>query len=333
MTARGIARRAIFDDDASYLRLLELLSKLPERLAVRVHAYALMPNHVHLVLETPEGNLSQAMQWLKTSYAMWFNRRRRRVGPLFQGRYHAVLFEGPGEAWGITRYVHLNPVQVKSLGLGKSDRRLESLGLKSPGRELAARRVKVLRQFRWSSYACYIGRKPVPSWLTVEPVLGVGAGGNPAEQRRAYRLHVERLLGEPRIENPIEDAVAGLLKGNADWIDRLRRMAKGDRLEQKAVRKLTVRPDWPDICSVVERVKGEKWDRFVDRHGDWGRDLALYLARQYGGISLRTLTSKIGGTNYYAAAQAIARFRRRADRDRGAAAGLEEALKCMKIQT
>jgi putative transposase len=107
---------------------LELLRVMSERYRVKVHAYALMENPLHMVLSTLEANLSAAMHWLETAYGIGFNRRYQRVGPLFQGRFKAVLFEGPGEAWPITRYVHLNPVRVKALGLDRRSRQAEQLG-------------------------------------------------------------------------------------------------------------------------------------------------------------------------------------------------------------
>ena len=94
VTTRGTERQVIFGDEAGYQHLLDLMEGMVERFRVRLHAYVLMPNHTHLVMETPEANLSAAMQWLSTSYSMWFNRREGRVGPLFQGRYKAILFEG-----------------------------------------------------------------------------------------------------------------------------------------------------------------------------------------------------------------------------------------------
>ncbi len=84
VTARGNERRAIFRQDKDRTHFLELLSELPPRFGVRLHAYVLMLNNYHLVLETPEANLSRAVQWLNVSYSVWFNRRHRRSDRLFQ---------------------------------------------------------------------------------------------------------------------------------------------------------------------------------------------------------------------------------------------------------
>src|SRR5947208_1198738 len=91
VTARGNERRAIFRDDRDRVRFLELLPIWQGRFRIRLHAYVLMPNHYHLLVQTPEANLSRAMQWLNVSYTVGFNRRHDRVGHVLQGRYKAVI--------------------------------------------------------------------------------------------------------------------------------------------------------------------------------------------------------------------------------------------------
>ena len=90
VTARGNERRNIFRDDSDRFHLLELFSELGPRFGSRVHAYVLMDNHYHLLVETPEANLSRAMQWCNVSYSVWFNLRHHRSGHLFQGRFGAT---------------------------------------------------------------------------------------------------------------------------------------------------------------------------------------------------------------------------------------------------
>jgi REP element-mobilizing transposase RayT len=161
---RGIERRQIFPRAEANLHFPQLLGFLPSRFGVRVHAYALMGNHYHLQLETPQANLSRAMQWLNLSYGAWFNRRHQRSGPLFQGRFKAILHDPKRAALEINRYIHLNPVRVKALGghearSGTGDR----LGADraSPSRELAKARAEALSSYRWSSYQVYAGNPGV----------------------------------------------------------------------------------------------------------------------------------------------------------------------------
>jgi putative transposase len=114
-TARGNERKALFRGEADRFHFLALLGELPERFGVKVHAYVLMDNHFHLLLETPEANLSRAMQWLLVGYSVWFNRRHDRAGHLFQGRFHAVIVEDDRGWQEVARYVHLNPVRIAIL--------------------------------------------------------------------------------------------------------------------------------------------------------------------------------------------------------------------------
>jgi putative transposase len=128
--SRGIEKRTIFLDDTFRLHFLELLGEMTDRFVVEVHAYVLMDNHYHLILRTPGANASQAMQWLNVSFSAWSNAKRQRVGHVFQGRFRSTLIDGAG-AWllGLSAYVHLNPVRVSALGLGKAANKAESLGL------------------------------------------------------------------------------------------------------------------------------------------------------------------------------------------------------------
>ncbi len=273
------------------------------------------------------------MQWLKTSYSMWFNRKHGRVGPLFQGRFKAELFEGRVEAWPITRYVHLNPVRVKGLGLNKPASRREAVGLVAAPEELVRRRRSVLRTFPWSSYGYYAGFGSKPEWLRVDDVLYGGRVHQGKGQERAYREYVESLLGAPVVENPLKEALGGLLLGSEEWVRRMRQRLRGDRREQPAYRILRPRPDWDSVRGAVEKVWGEKWGDFAQRHGDWGRDLALYVLRGRGGLTLKAAAECVGIVHYQTAAQAILRFGQRLEKDKRLRARLQEVVTCIKIQT
>jgi putative transposase len=105
---RGLERRQIFPAEVDFDRFIRVLGELPSRFGVLVHAYALMPNHYHLLIQTPEANLSRAIQWLNVCYRVWFNRTHCRVSPLFQGRFKARLVAPDGSHLQVSRYVHLN---------------------------------------------------------------------------------------------------------------------------------------------------------------------------------------------------------------------------------
>jgi putative transposase len=148
---RGIERRRIFYGGDYYQRFEELLERLVQQFGVRIHSYVLMPNHYHLQLETPRENLSEAVRWLNVSYAVWLNRKRGRVGPLFQGRFKAMLHDRDESGFRIQEYIHLNPVRVKRYGTSRSD------ALEDPSVQQVEAMLKELREYRWSSFRAYAG--------------------------------------------------------------------------------------------------------------------------------------------------------------------------------
>ena len=188
ITARGNERREIFWDDTDRFHFLELLSELGKRFGSRVHAYVLMDNHYHLLLETPEPNLSCAMQWCNVSYSVWFNLRHRRNGHLLQGRFGADLVQDDAGWQEVARYVHLNPIRVARFGLDKSARAASHAGpIAGPSAELVAERLRGLREYRWSSYPGYAGYRQGLNWVWREPLERLCGGNTEVERRAALR--------------------------------------------------------------------------------------------------------------------------------------------------
>jgi putative transposase len=315
VTARGIERRAIFRDSSDHRHFTELLSLLPERFGVRVVAYVLMGNHYHLILQTPRANLSTSMQWLNVSYGIWFNRRHHRCGPLFQGRFKGILLEDEGaRLFEVAAYVHLNPVRVKALGLGKMERGAEKAGLlPAPSEEVVEQRWAVLRGHRWSSYPAYAGYAPAPRWLSTRDLLARVPGRGPDRVRR-YREAVETTLRQGLSERPWARLKAQVVLGTEGFWRGLR--VKGNRSEITALRNLEKRTEWADLVRAVETIRQEAWLDFRDRHGDAGRDLALAAARERCAMTLRQLGEAAGGMHYAAVSQAIRTFKARRRRDR-----------------
>ena len=282
---------------------------------MRVAAYVLMGNHYHLILQTPWANLSAAMQWLKVGYTVWFNRRHRRAGHLLQGRFKGILVDGKGAWLGmLAEYVHLNPVRVAALGRGKADRSAASAGLApAPTREEVDRRLAALRDHRWSSYPAYAGYAKAPKWLSMDEIHR-RAPGRDKDLHARYRRRIEDVVGEGVPESPWSQLRAQVaIEAETFW---KRLVAKGDRWEMTAVRRMKRRTEWEDVVRAVERVKGEAWEAFRDRHGDWGRDLALAVARRRCGMTLAALGAAAGGMRYGAVAAAIRAFHARLPRDR-----------------
>ncbi|AKU20517.1 transposase [Massilia sp. NR 4-1] len=162
VTARGVRRSHIFVDERDYLKWQALLAETVERFNLVVHAFCQMPNHYHLLVETPDGNLAAAIHFLNGVYAQHFNRRQDLVGHMVQGRYHAVLLQKQAHLLELARYISLNPVR--------------------------ACLVDHPRNWRWSSHRAMLDSGTRPSWLNTEWLLGQFAG---KEQGSAARLYEE----------------------------------------------------------------------------------------------------------------------------------------------
>jgi REP element-mobilizing transposase RayT len=318
VTARGNERRAIWRDDRDRRHFLALLEKFVERFRVSVHAYVLMDNHYHLLLRTGESNLSRAMQWLGVSYTVYFNRRHRRAGHLFQGRFHALLME-EDVAWEVSRYVHLNPIRLRAFKLDKTEQQRSRSGLiERPDATLVRQRLQHLRQYRWSSFRAYVGREPASPWLTCDHILGL-AGETPkgrAARQHRYGEFIEEAVREGLLPSPWERLQGQLLLGSASFVEQMRRLARGDAKEQFPLRHLRERPSFKAVVAAVEKAKGEPWVHWRDRHGDWGRDAVLWLARKRCAMTLSELGQAIGGADYRCVSAAVGRFERQLHRDR-----------------
>jgi REP element-mobilizing transposase RayT len=149
---RGDRREAIFHDDVDRKRFVTTLSEACAKTGWQVHAYCLMNNHFHLVVETPDANLVAGMRWFLSTYTAQFNRRHKQFGHLFSGRYKSLIVDGSGSGYlrTVCDYVHLNPVRAKLL-----------------------RAEQKLRDYAWSSWPDYL--KPPedrPCWLRVDRLLG-----------------------------------------------------------------------------------------------------------------------------------------------------------------
>jgi len=310
ITARGTDRRTIFTGDRERRHFLDLLEKMEERHGLRIHAYVLMGNHYHLLIQTPHANASSAMQWLQVSYSMWFNRRHDRVGPLFQGRFMSRPVEGDG-SWALMAsvYLHLNPIRVAGLGSGKRERKAEGRGMVTASGDKLRQRLKLLRNYRWSSYRAYAGYEQGPKWLTKDELLKRCGG------RREYRHYVMEWATQGRDAAEFEDALERWALGTETFREHLRRLAKKISSEQPDRCHLQKRVSIAKIIDTVERVRGRKWADFAEEHGDIGRDMVLYLARQRSGLTLRQIGEETGGLGYKLVSIAVDRFSRRLDKD------------------
>jgi REP element-mobilizing transposase RayT len=306
---RGHRGGTLYRNDGDRRRFLGLVAEPPERFALEIHAFVLMDNHYHLLVRTREANLSHAVRWLNVGYAVKFNWAHRCRGTVFQGRFKSLLIQEESGAVEVARYLHLNPVRVEGLGLSKSDqRRAKVMGCEDPGRELVNRRLRVLREYRWSSWRVYGGAEPAPGWLE-SGVIGKASGGRSRMERRAaLRAYTEEPIRQGRLESPWQGLVAGLVLGQAEYARQIITGRKVNEEEQTEARRMRRRVSWQDVVGATERVLGEPWAESSQRHRDWSRDAAMYVAVRHGGLRLAEVVRELEGLRYQAAAQAVKRF-------------------------
>jgi putative transposase len=188
LTSRGNARQRIFFTDADRQHFLNTLSGVIVRYGWICHAYCLMENHYHLLVETPKANLAIGMRQLNGIYTQTFNRRHKRVGDLFQGRYKAILVEKESHLLELCRYVVLNPLRVK-------------------------RKAKV-EHWKWSSYQATAGMVPVPQFLTVDWILS-----HFGKDWRAALAHYRAFVGDGLESRPWEDLTGQICLGSESFIE------------------------------------------------------------------------------------------------------------------
>jgi len=233
--SRGNQKQPIFLNDEDRHFFLKCLREAHEKFGVVIHAYCLMPNHFHLVLETPLGNLSRMMHFLITSYTIYFNKKHKRHGHLFQGRFRSVLVEAVLYAQELSRYVHLNPVRAEL--------------------------VERPEEYPWSSYQRYRGKRRPESWLETNVILGL-YGDRLEEARMRYLDYVARGISED-LSAPIRGSVRSGILGSEAFIEKIKRERLGgdcgrpDR-EKPQLRKLRKAPDIRQFLSISKRFLGPK---------------------------------------------------------------------------
>jgi REP element-mobilizing transposase RayT len=261
ITSRGNEKKLIFKGDRDREIFLDTISQVDKRYNWLCHAYCLMNNHYHLIIETPDENLSAGMRQLNGVYTQAFNRQHNRVGHLFQGRYRGILIQKDSHLLEVCRYVVLNPVRAKA--------------------------VKKPEQWRWSSYQATAGiEKPHPC-LSTEWILNqFGSMRRIAE--KAYRKFVEDGIKQESIWEAVRaQSILGEEEFTATLADYLR--GKKDIAELPKSQRYIDRPSLENIFSknTLKDIskRNSKISEAVRRHGYRQREVADYLEMHFTSIS------------------------------------------------
>ena len=261
VTSRGNEKKPIFRDDADRENLLNTLQHVNKRYHFICHAYCLMTNHFHLLIETPDGNLSIGMRQVNSVYTQLFNKRHGRAGHLFQGRYKAILIQKDSHLLEVCRYVVLNPVR--------------------------ARMVETPEAWRWSSYLATAGKaKPHPC-LTTGWVLGQFSGKR-GKAEQGYRKFVSWGIGKPTIWTEVRgQALLGEEGFVYKMVDHLKK--KRDIPEIPRSQRYAHRPMLEKLLGAGKDIAGTKRRKLVleavERYGYRQKEIADHLGLHYSLIS------------------------------------------------
>ena len=268
VTARGNERKAIVRDDVDRARFVDTLATVVKHYRVVCHAWVLMDNHYHLLLETPTPNLSLALRYLNGVYTQSFNRRHRRVGHLFQGRFKAIIVEKEIYLLELCRYVVLNPVRA---GL-----------VIDPSR------------YPWSSFRATAGLATTPAWLTVDWLLE-HFGGTRRTAQGKYRQFVTEGIRQPPM--PWEHLVGQIYLGDEAFIRRAQRANR--RIADPEIPRQQRQPAWQSPQAVLQRVARSYRLAPADlitptRRPSEARQVALYGLRRWAGDGLTAIARRMG---------------------------------------
>ncbi len=252
ITTRGNAYQDIFLDDTDRERFLEILGEVTERFNWLCHAYCLMTNHYHLLIETVDPTLSRGMRQLNGVYTQAFNRRHDRVGHVFQGRYKAILVEKEAYLLELARYIVLNPAREKM--------------------------VPAPEDWRWSSYRATAGLDEAPPFLTTDWILSQFSD-NKEKAQRLYRKFVVEGMGK----SPWDDLKGQIYLGSEGFIESIPK--PGAKLnEVPREQRLLNRPPLAEIFAGADTRDEGILAAYRD-HGYTMREIAEFLGVHYATVS------------------------------------------------
>jgi REP element-mobilizing transposase RayT len=288
ITARGNERRRIYFGKADYEKFLSYLRNAQEKYGYLLHCYVLMGNHYHLLIETPQGNMSKLMHFINSSYTTYINRKRKRSGHLFQGRYKAILIDRDSYLLELSRYLHLNPVRANI--------------------------VTKPEDYPYSSYRSYIS-KSNETLVSRELILEM-VSANTQTAPKHYQAFVENTTTQ-QLEDPFTKVYAGAILGGLAFITQaLSRLQDGilHREEISHRTQLQARYTAEDIIKVICSSFTLSSDQMIKTREH--RNMALYLMKQLTSLSNRHIGDLLGGLSAAAVAKTYQRFSEKMAKER-----------------
>jgi len=288
---RGRRHEVIFPGGEDYQRFMELLQEGSTMWNVRIAAFCLMPNHYHLLVQTPDANLSRFMRHVDGVYTQRFNRLHTCDGTLFRGRYKAILVEADTYLLDVVRYIHRNPLRA---------------GL-----------VSRLDRYPWSSHRAYLSRSPRWAWLYNELALSMlcQAGEDSAKAYRAFMAQDE----SDELAAALSKRNVPSLLGSEEFVDRVKASFQSLRSRREAPASRLLAPGLETIQCAVCAVYGiDRNELLSSRRGmsNDARNVAIYLARRLSGQTLAAIGEAFGLEHYSSVSSVVCRMKQRLGYDR-----------------
>ena len=279
--SQGDKHEKIFHEKIDRLKFLEKTGEVVDKFNLKVHCYTLLDDRFHMLIETPEGNLSRCMHHLNSSYSNWFKLKYGVKGSVFQGRYRAVLVEKDGYLMRLSAYIHLTPMWEGN--------------------------VKKPEDYPWSSFARYIGREKRPPWLVTSELLSEFEN-----KKKFYRKYVYDLLNQD--EQIKKDDIYGVqsILGGEKFRRKIARKIEADlrmgEIREKPALKSLRRLQPEDISRIIcRRFRVERELLYKKRKNNHFRKLFLYGLKKYSDLRLREI-GELVEMDYVAVSQMVRRF-------------------------
>ena len=289
VTSRGNERRKIYFSKADFEKFKSYLKQAQEKYGYVLHCYVLMNNHYHLLIETPNANISKVMHYVNGSYTNYVNRRRDRSGHLLQGRYKAIVIERDSYLLELSRYLHLNPVRAK----------------------IATRP----EEYPHSSYGSYIAREKEE--FVYRDLIWEMISSDRKYAPKRYREFVETAINDD-LENPLKDVYAGMILGGTSFIKDILGGLKGEILQREEVSyRRELQGVWRAdevVAAVASHFKVSRNE--VLQESKEYRNIAIHLIKQCTDMTNRRIGEIFGAMSSSGVAKAHQRFGKRLERER-----------------
>lgn len=305
--SRGNERGAIFRDDKDHTIFLETLRESAEITGVIILAYVLMKNHYHLIVETPNGNLSQFMKHFNLTYTVRFNRRHQRVGHLFQGRYKSLVIEEDPYPPTLSRYIHLNPIRTKSWQEKETEEK-----------------IKYLSAYRWSTLPAYLNAKSKMVWLNYSKILSYFGKGNIGHKK--YSKYILEGIGK-EISNPFEEIKHQIVLGTERFVENIRtRFLTNNKVRElpslRQLKGLSLDQVISEICEHFGVTKHEIISK--NKANMKIKKIAMEMCYRYTNLSQEEIGLRFGNIDYSTVSQNRRRLKLEMEKDRNLRSSFEK---------